>query len=231
MRPRHPWRRMVLASGILLAAVLLLHRAADNSLGEPADAAKAKGIPLDVPFGRLTPEQKKFIMDGEGEWYGVKGFFEWLQTKKYKVQVRVFLSRYRKYIACPTCRQTRLNPQALSVRVGGLSIGELVRMTVQEAQVFLDGLALLPSEKQVAEKLVAEIQNRLKFLLRKLGVAELFRRLDEELDEAANQRMKAAMGIAHDDGAPARHAFMHRRKQMVVILRSAPALRGDRQQA
>jgi len=136
-----------------------------GTMKEMLKAAKAKGIPLDVPFGRLTPEQKKFIMDGEGDWYGVKGFFEWLQTKKYKVQVRVFLSRYRKYIACPACLQTRLNPQALSVRVGGMSIGELVRLTVQEAQSFLAGLVLQPSEKQVAEKLVAEIQNRLKFLL------------------------------------------------------------------
>ena len=136
-----------------------------GTMREMLKAAKAKGIPIDVPYSRLTPEQKRFIMDGEGEWFGVKGFFDWLQTKKYKVQVRVFLSRYRKYIACPACRQTRLNAQASSVRVNGLSIGELVRMTVQEAHGFLAGLALAPSEKPVAEKLVAEIQNRLKFLL------------------------------------------------------------------
>ncbi len=136
-----------------------------RTMREMLKAAKAKGIPIDVPYSRLTLEQKRFIMDGEGEWFGVKGFFDWLQTKKYKVQVRVFLSRYRKYIACPACRQTRLNSQALSVRVNGLSIGELVRMTVQEAHGFLERLALAPSEKPVAEKLVAEIQNRLKFLL------------------------------------------------------------------
>lgn len=128
-------------------------------------AARKRGIPTDVPFSRLSPDQRRVIMDGNGDWYGVKGFFDWLQTKKYKVQVRVFLSRYRKYIACPTCRQTRLNPQALSVRVGGLTIGEVVRLTVQEAREFFAGLPLAPYEKKVAEKLVAEIQNRLKFLL------------------------------------------------------------------
>jgi excinuclease ABC subunit A len=136
-----------------------------GTMKEMLKAAKARGIPTDVPFSRLTAEQKKFVMDGDGDWFGVKGFFDWLQTKKYKVQVRVFLSRYRKYIPCPTCFQTRLNPQALSVRVAGRSIGELVRLTVKEAQAFLDGLVLKPYEKQVAEKLVAEIQNRLKFLL------------------------------------------------------------------
>jgi excinuclease ABC subunit A len=128
-------------------------------------AARKRGIPTDVPFSRLLPAQRQFVMEGNGDWYGVKGFFDWLQTKKYKVQVRVFLSRYRKYIACPTCRQTRLNPQALSVRVGGLTIGEVVRLTVQEAREFFAGLPLAPDEKKVAEKLVAEIQNRLKFLL------------------------------------------------------------------
>ncbi len=128
-------------------------------------AARKRGIPTDVPFSRLLPAQRQFVMEGNGDWYGVKGFFDWLQTKKYKVQVRVFLSRYRKYIACPTCRHTRLNPQALSVRVGGLTIGEVVRLTVQEAREFFAGLPLAPDEKKVAEKLVAEIQNRLKFLL------------------------------------------------------------------
>ena len=136
-----------------------------NVMKEMLRAARKRGIPTDVPFSRLTPPQRDFIMDGDGEWYGVKGFFDWLQTRKYKVQVRVFLSRYRKYVACPTCRQTRLNPQALSVKVGGLSIGDAVRLTVQEAQAFFSGLVLPPAEARVAEKLLAEIQGRLKFLL------------------------------------------------------------------
>jgi excinuclease ABC subunit A len=128
-------------------------------------AARRRKLPVDIPFERLEPAQREFIMNGDGEWYGIKGFFDWLQTRKYKVQVRVFLSRYRKYVPCPACKQTRLNSRALSVRVGGLSIGEAVRLTVQEAQAFFSGLALKPSEARVAEKLVAEILGRLKFLL------------------------------------------------------------------
>ncbi len=128
-------------------------------------AARRRGVPIDAPFGKLSQADRDFIMDGDGEWYGIKGFFDWLQTRKYKVQVRVFLSRYRKYVPCPACGQTRLNPRALSVRVGGLSIGDVVRLTVQKAQAFFAGLVLPPAEAQVAEKLLAEILGRLRFLL------------------------------------------------------------------
>jgi excinuclease ABC subunit A len=128
-------------------------------------AAKRKGIPVNVPFRDLAPSAQRFILDGGGGYHGVQGFFDWLQAKKYKVQVRVLLARYRKYVPCPACGKTRLNPLALAVRVGGLSIGEAVRMTVKQASDFFSGLTLRPHEAQVAEKLVAEIQNRLRFLL------------------------------------------------------------------
>jgi excinuclease ABC subunit A len=127
--------------------------------------ARKRKIPVNVPFRQLKKEAQRFILDGGDGWMGVKGFFDWLQSKKYKVQVRVFLSRYRKYTACPECGQTRLNPRALSVKVGGLSIGEVVRLTVKDAREFLGSLVLSESQKQVAEKLVHEVQNRLKFLL------------------------------------------------------------------
>jgi excinuclease ABC subunit A len=77
----------------------------------------------------------------------------------------VFLARYRKYIPCPDCDQMRLNPLALNIKISGLSIGEVVRLTVQEAQAFLADLKLAPFQKQVAEKLLHEIRMRLKFLL------------------------------------------------------------------
>ena len=73
--------------------------------------ARKRRIPTKVPFQDLKPEHQRFILDGGDGWMGVKGFFDWLQSKKYKVQVRVFLSRYRKYAACADCGQTRLNPR------------------------------------------------------------------------------------------------------------------------
>jgi excinuclease ABC subunit A len=127
--------------------------------------ARKRGIATNIPFKNLKKEWQRFILDGGDGYLGIKGFFDWLQTKKYKVQVRVFLSRYRKYIACPACGQMRLNPQALSVKVGGLTIGQVVRLTVKEAHEFLRKLDLPAHQRQVAEKLIAEIRNRLTFLL------------------------------------------------------------------
>jgi len=127
--------------------------------------ARKRKIPTNVPFKNLKKEDQRFLFDGDGGWSGVKGFFEWLQSKKYKVQVRVFLSRYRKFVSCPACGQKRLNPQALAVKVDGVSIGDIVGMTVKEAHEFFARLELPPAPKQIAEKLIAEIQGRLKFLL------------------------------------------------------------------
>ncbi|MEE9390197.1 MAG: excinuclease ABC subunit UvrA [Candidatus Aminicenantaceae bacterium] len=127
--------------------------------------ARKRGFPTDIPFRDLNEKAKRFVLDGGDGYYGIKGFFDWLQTKKYKVQVRVFLSRHRKYMPCPACQQMRLNPQALGVKIEGLSIGKVVQMTVQQAHRFFKKVKLSPFQKQVAEKLVIEIQNRLKFLL------------------------------------------------------------------
>jgi excinuclease ABC subunit A len=127
--------------------------------------ARRRRIPTNVPFRDLPDEARRFVLEGGDGYPGVKGFFDWLQSKKYKVQVRVLLSRYRKYVACPACGKTRLNPQALSVRVKGLTIGDCVRMSVREASEFFRSVDLSAYERQVAEKLLHEVQNRLKFLL------------------------------------------------------------------
>ncbi len=129
------------------------------------ELALARGIPTDIPFRELTGEQRDFIFHGEGSYRGVMGFFDRLQKKKYKVQVRVFLARYRKYVPCPDCGQTRLNPLARSILIEGLHVGEVVRKTVKEADVFFAALKLTPFQKMVAEKLLHEISSRLRFLL------------------------------------------------------------------
>ncbi|MFC2169434.1 excinuclease ABC subunit UvrA [Acidobacteriota bacterium] len=127
--------------------------------------ARAKGVSTSIPYKDLDEQGKKFIMEGEGHYRGVKGFFARLQRKKYKVQVRVLLSRYRKYIPCPSCKKTRLNPKALSVKIKDLTIGQVVRKTVQEAYEFFTNLELSPYQIQIADKLLLEIKDRLKFLL------------------------------------------------------------------
>lgn len=127
--------------------------------------AQEKGIPTDIPFKNLKKEWKQFVFEGEGRYKGVKGYFERLQKKKYKIQVRVLLARYRKYVPCPDCRQMRLNPLALNVKINGFSIGQVVQMTVRQVDDFFKSFSLSPFQKQISEKLIAEIQERLKFLL------------------------------------------------------------------
>ncbi|MBC7367113.1 MAG: excinuclease ABC subunit A, partial [Undibacterium sp.] len=104
--------------------------------------AKKRKIPTDVPFAALTEEQKTFIIDGEpdyGEengklwpqyWYGVKGFFRWLEKTTYKMHVRVFLSRYRAYNPCPACGGQRLQPDSLCWRWQGRTLPQLYQLPV-----------------------------------------------------------------------------------------------------
>ncbi|MDI6846132.1 MAG: excinuclease ABC subunit UvrA [Candidatus Saccharicenans sp.] len=127
--------------------------------------ARRRGIPVDVPFSKLKPEHQKFVLEGGDGYYGVKGFFEWLESKKYKVQVRVLLSRYRKYVSCPACNRTRLNEKARAIKINGKSIGDFNAMTVSEAFNFLENLKLTAHEQKIGERLIQEIKNRLKFLL------------------------------------------------------------------
>ena len=128
--------------------------------------ARAKGIPLDVPYRDLTAAQRNAILDGDRneDFPGVKGFFGWLERKKYKLHVRVFLSRYRGYATCPDCRGTRLRAEARAVKIAGRSITEVCQMTVKEARPFFDGLNLSPAETVIADKVLEEIQQRLRFL-------------------------------------------------------------------
>jgi len=117
-----------------------------------------------VPFCDLTRAEQDFVINGSGRYGGVRGFFRYLETKKYKLHVRVFLSRYRGYTECPECRGARLRQEALHVRVGGRNLAEVVRMNIAEAKRFFDDLELTPEESTIAERVLWEIQQRLKFL-------------------------------------------------------------------
>ena len=128
--------------------------------------AKAKGIPLDVPFRDLSPKHQELVLDGDraGGYLGVKGFFQWLERKKYKLHVRVFLSRYRGYATCPDCRGARLREEARAVKIAGRDITEVCRLTVTHAGEFFRGLKLNASEARVAQKILDEVRQRLEFL-------------------------------------------------------------------
>ncbi|MBI1983762.1 MAG: excinuclease ABC subunit A, partial [Acidobacteria bacterium] len=134
--------------------------------------ARNRGAPLDVPYYRLTPEQRQWVIQGDDEFEGVGRFFEYLERKKYKLHVRVFLSRYRGYALCPECQGGRLRREALNVLIEGKSITDLCRMSIREAYAFFNELRFTPFQAAVAEKVLEEIRSRLKYLY-KVGLEYL----------------------------------------------------------
>ena len=158
--------------------------------------ARKNGISTSLPFSRLKPEQQKFILEGGDGYYGVKGFFDWLESKKYKVQVRVLLSRYRQFVPCPACYRTRLNEKALAIKIQGKSIGDFCTLTVREAFNFFENWILSPYERQVGERLIQEIKNRLNFLL-EVGLDYLsLDRLTFTLSGGEAQRINLAAALS-----------------------------------
>jgi excinuclease ABC subunit A len=122
------------------------------------------GLPFDKPISRFTPRERKILIEGEGDWDGIKGFFDWLDTKRYKVQVRVMIARYREFVTCKACNGTRLIPEALHVRVDGRNIAQLNRMNIADLRRYFDALRLPPHDEQAAERLLHEIRSRLAYL-------------------------------------------------------------------
>jgi excinuclease ABC subunit A len=167
-----------------------------SHLAELKRAAKGGAVRLDVPWRDLTPEEIAFVMDGDKDDYeGVRGFFRWLERKKYKVHVRVFLSRYRGYLTCPDCGGTRLRREARDVQVGGVTIDKASARTVREAEKFFTDLQLTDKEAAIADKVLKEIQRRLGFL-RDVGLDYLtLDRLSSTLSGGEAQRINLATSL------------------------------------
>src|SRR5436190_9361818 len=164
-------------------------------LAELKRAAKGR-VRLDVPWSSLTDEERRFVMEGDGgSFEGVKGFFRWLERKKYKVHVRVFLSRYRGYLTCPECQGARLRREARDVQVGGVTIDVVCGRTVRDAETFFAGLALSEQESAIADKVLKEIRKRLGFL-RDVGLDYLtLDRLSSTLSGGESQRINLATSL------------------------------------
>ena len=159
-------------------------------------AARVQGVRMNVPWSDLTDTERQFIIEGDGDTYeGIKGFFRGLERKKYKVHVRMFLSRYRGYRVCPDCDGARLRQEARDVHVGGCTIDAVCRLTISRASRFFDDLELTEKEEAIAERIIAEIRRRLSFLS-DVGLRYLtLDRLSSTLSGGEAQRINLATSL------------------------------------
>ena len=127
---------------------------------------KRRGIDLTTPYKDLPQPIQQILWQGEGKMEGVQQFFEYLEGKRYKLHVRVMLSRYRTPVPCPSCKGSRLRPDALYVKIAGRDIHELSDLTIEQASAWVVTLSLSPYEEQIARDILRQLTAKLGFLLR-----------------------------------------------------------------
>ena len=126
--------------------------------------AKKMRINMDLPWNKLSEKHRALIWDGNEDFYGVKGLFEYLDTKKYKMHVRVFISRFKSPFTCPTCKGSRLKPEALQVLVRGKSIAGMTALTLEELWGLILKMELTEYEKTICEEPFRQLRERLRYL-------------------------------------------------------------------
>jgi excinuclease ABC subunit A len=152
-------------------------------------------FPIHKPYYQLTDAQKQLLWTGNRYFYGLNRFFEHLEEKKYKIQYRVLLSRYRGKTICPECKGTRLKKEAGYVKVADKTIQEMVMMPVDQLYDFFTGISLAGEEARIAERLIREITMRLKFLV-DVGLPYLtLNRLSSSLSGGESQRINLVTSL------------------------------------
>ncbi len=168
--------------------------------GEMIRFAKSAAIPTDVPWYDLDAAQQELLWEGRGSWPGIRGFFAALERKRYKLHVRVFLSRYRGYALCPDCRGQRLRAEARAVLIAprtgpAKNICEVTALTISAAQAFFDDLQLSPAQTEIAGKVLEEVRQRIHFL-QQVGLDYLtLDRLSSTLSGGESQRIQLATSL------------------------------------
>ena len=157
--------------------------------------AEKAGFPIFTPYYELTDAQRRMLWEGTPYFQGINAFFKMVQENQYKIQYRVMLARYRGKTLCPKCHGTRLKPEASYVRVGGRNISQLVDLPITELKNFFDNLQLDKHDKDVATRILMEINSRIRFLL-DVGLGYLtLNRLSNSLSGGESQRINLATSL------------------------------------
>ena len=165
------------------------------AMNELRQFCRSEKIPLNVPFNQLSRADQQAIVEGKKDWSGVRGFFEWMETKKYKLHVRVFLSKYRGYTLCPDCSGGRLRQEARDVKVGERTLPEVCALSIKDAAQFFDSLQLSSEQNAIADRILFEIRRRLRFLV-EVGLDYLtLDRLASTLSGGEAQRIQLATNL------------------------------------
>jgi len=152
-------------------------------------------FPIHTPYYQLTAEQRELLWKGNRSFRGINRFFDHLEEKKYKIQYRVMLSRYRGKTVCPECQGSRLRKEALYVKLGGKTISDLVHMPVSQLQKSFSDPKLTKKELKVSERLLKEINSRLAFM-NNVGLGYLtLNRLSSTLSGGESQRINLATSL------------------------------------
>ena len=129
-------------------------------------AVKRRGLDITAPFKSLPKAIQQLLWEGGNDFEGINEFFEYLEGKRYKLHVRILLSRYRTPFNCPSCQGSRLKPEALYVKIAGKAIPEVTELTIESVATWLESLTLQPFEQGVAADILRQLKTKLGFLLR-----------------------------------------------------------------
>lgn len=158
-------------------------------------AANEIKLPLNIPFENLSKAEKKIVFDGFKGFIGINEFFEKLESKTYKMHIRILLSKYRGYTECRACKGSRIRREALQVKVGTKSLDEIVNLSIEKTSNFFNNLELSNYDKTVGERVLLEIQKRLTFL-NQVGLGYLsLDRLSSTLSGGEMQRINLATSL------------------------------------
>lgn len=127
-------------------------------------ACKEFKINENTPWKKLSASHKKIIWEGQGSWFGVEGLFEYLETKKYKMHVRVFISRFKSSRTCKTCGGKRLNPKLEQVKIKGKNIGEISDLSLEDLSSWIKNLKLADHDAKLTKEVFFQINSRIDFL-------------------------------------------------------------------